>query len=80
MTKARSSLAKRNRSSSRRAADVHALGRGRRVVVRDPRVERQALGALDRLGRDPGERGDESGVAGQPFCAHGLSLYRSDLG
>ena len=48
------------------APDIHALGRGRWVVMRDPRVERQPLGTLNRLGRDPGERGDETGV-GQPF-------------
>ena len=33
--------------------DFHALGGWGRVIVRDPRVEGQALCALDRLGGDP---------------------------
>ena len=49
---------------------VHGFGRGRGVIVRDTRVERQALGTLDRFSRDPGERGDDTGVPGQPFCGH----------
>ena len=62
------------------ALDVHTFARGRWVVVRDPRVEGQALGTLDRLRGDPGERRDETGVSGELFCPHGRQPLPAALG
>ncbi len=62
------------------ALDVHAFARGRWVVMRDPRVEGQALGTLDRLRGDPGERRDETGVPGEVFSTHGRQPLPADLG